>query len=76
MKNQVLFSSKDKSKILKCCLLHFLVLRIMNKNKQETNIILGCACNVTLDEVKTYLKIWLELTFRRAEMKSYLTDRE
>ena len=24
MKNQALFSSKDKSKKLKCCLLHFL----------------------------------------------------
>ena len=32
MKNQALFSSKDKSKILKCCLLQFLfgALRIKN----------------------------------------------
>ena len=37
MKNQVLFSSKDKSKKLKCCLLQFLFGALGVKQKQKFN---------------------------------------
>ena len=42
MKNQVLFSSKDKSTKLKCRLLHFLsgALRVKNFNLRMRDIIL------------------------------------
>ena len=38
MKNQALFSSKDKSKKLKCRLLQFLFLIIMKADENETKI--------------------------------------
>ena len=56
MKNQALFSAKDKSKKLKCCLLQYLfgALRVkmeMNRNFKET-----------LDKIQSAVAIYIGLS--------------
>ena len=59
MKNQALFSSKDKSKKLKCCLLQFLFggLRVKVEGSRHKITEIYLQSNITLFKLKTVLLV-------------------